>query len=539
MPLNALDLRFENCLIPSCVFWTSPHPPFQAKLPSTPAELAKLLAGDATAMDMANLEAAGLASIDKVVADIQGGKDEALPSLAALVMASEKNAVYLRTSGTLSLLCRRLLDAKEQCNDGSSQGGHEAAARLLSVLTAAASMEGKCKAVVLEEGALLEAVDVYVGKDGGQAHCMALRMATACFTQEDCAKALSNSTMVMDRLLSCFDGRSQPSLIEGMGLAASLLSDILLKPPGQKTLSSLPESSTPCVVVARQIQVLSSNETAAKECRQSLVGVLANMALVDSMRSRFIGEPVRALLGVCKGNNTAATWAFALAGLMNACLEPSMAVREDLFKAGACGVMLSVLSANDTLRKRLPPEIWSRSAGLLSRLVAQPTARDYMSQPDKAGIVSGALLNSQDQAEKEHLVRVLAGVVGGSNARVLLHQDLVRALTRLLPQPRTDGNIVTAESVCLPPTHKLSESYAVSVTKCLIHAVDGPWCEVVCEEQGAERLVSLLANSNDGPVRKNAAIVIAKLVKRGGKVADRIRALRGMEMIVQLGNRLV
>jgi len=492
--------------------------------------VAKIITGQASDSDMANLEAVGLASMEKVIADVKSGKEGALPTLATLVMASDKNAVYLRTSGTLSFLCRQLLD-----HDSMDE---KSITRILSVLAAAVSMENKCRVVVMEEGVLLHALEHFVSNRGGEAHCMTLRMASSCLANHDCGRVISTSKEVVQRLLSSLHGddASQPLSVEGINLAASLLSDILLLPSGQKTLSSIRDLEPP-QAVARQLQAVSLQY---KECRQTLIGLLANLALVEAMRGLFVGEPVRVLLATCKGGDTSASWAFALAGLMNACLEPTMAVREDLFRAGACDVMLSILSAKPELRKRIPQEIWSRAAGLVSRLVNYPEAREYLSYSEKAGIVSTALLSTSDQGEREHLVRILAALIDGTNARTLLDHDSVRSLTRCLPEPRKDiGSVVTAETVSLPPHQKISDVFAVSITKCLIHAVDSPYCSSFCDELGPERMVSLLANSKDGPVRKNAAIIIAKIVKGGGAVADRIRALRGMEMILQMGNRLV
>jgi hypothetical protein len=40
-------------------------------------------------------------------------------------------------------------------------------------------------------------------------------------------------------------------------------------------------------------------------------------------------------------------------------------------------------------------------------------------------------------------------------------------------------------------------------------------------------------------VRKNVAIVLARLVKAGGAAEAKIRSLRGVEMMVQLGDQLL
>jgi len=53
-----------------------------------------------------------------------------------------------------------------------------------------------------------------------------------------------------------------------------------------------------------------------------------------------------------------------------------------------------------------------------------------------------------------------------------------------------------------------------------------------------ERLITVLRDSDDGPVRKNAAICLAKLTRVPAAMED-IRKHRGMEMLRELGNRLL
>jgi hypothetical protein len=86
---------------------------------------------------------------------------------------------------------------------------------------------------------------------------------------------------------------------------------------------------------------------------------------------------------------------------------------------------------------------------------------------------------------------------------------------------------------------------AVSVTKCLMCVVskDGKAPEDLLQalvaEEGVERMVSAFANATDGPLRKNLGGALARIVKAGGPLAERIRALRFMEMMVQVGSRLL
>jgi hypothetical protein len=79
-----------------------------------------------------------------------------------------------------------------------------------------------------------------------------------------------------------------------------------------------------------------------------------------------------------------------------------------------------------------------------------------------------------------------------------------------------------------------------NVVKCFVVVMDSPLSAAAQRLfQGGllERLVSLLANNRDGAVRKNVAVVLAKAM-RLDDVKDRVRALRGIEMLVNLGPML-
>ena len=55
---------------------------------------------------------------------------------------------------------------------------------------------------------------------------------------------------------------------------------------------------------------------------------------------------------------------------------------------------------------------------------------------------------------------------------------------------------------------------------------------------GIAKLISAFANSSDGPVRKNAAICLAKLAKNPC-AREKIDHLRGMEMLMHAGRNLL
>ena len=77
--------------------------------------------------------------------------------------------------------------------------------------------------------------------------------------------------------------------------------------------------------------------------------------------------------------------------------------------------------------------------------------------------------------------------------------------------------------------------------KCFIHILDQPAGPAALQLYSAglpERIVALLANSKDTSIRKNSAIVLAKAMQGHPPANERIRELRGMEMMMQLGNQI-
>lgn len=79
-----------------------------------------------------------------------------------------------------------------------------------------------------------------------------------------------------------------------------------------------------------------------------------------------------------------------------------------------------------------------------------------------------------------------------------------------------------------------------NVVKCFVSVVNQPDSEAAKQLYAAgllERLVSLLANTKETTVRKNVAIVMAKAM-RNQAANERVRELRGMEMLMQLGSQI-
>ena len=89
----------------------------------------------------------------------------------------------------------------------------------------------------------------------------------------------------------------------------------------------------------------------------------------------------------------------------------------------------------------------------------------------------------------------------------------------------------------------MSAQLAGNASKLLIAALDDAAAPRAARLRAApqcalERLVALFANFREQSVRKNVAVAIAKAVREPAAMA-RVRELRGMEMLVQIGNSLL
>lgn len=486
--------------------------------------------------------------MDRIMSDVKGtkmGKDlnAALSTLAALVITSPNHAAYLRTSGTLEWLCQKGIG--DMTDRGQDLNGAHDVTKLLAVLLSAVEDDETNRLVLLRCGVLpMLSRRLGSGDEGKDAQDMALKVLQSCMQTDDCVKAVAGSEEMMQTILSSMTNATRAGVIQGI---AGLLRDALLTNAGKRVVLAL-KDGRPVDAVAGQL-VKTQPVESSKPLRETLCAALANLALVEGVRPSFAGLPCKGLLSVCRsGKDSAAAWAFALAALMNACLEPSMMVRRDLVAQGGVELCGSLLKAPVELRKKLGSSIWTRSAGLLARLSGCPEGQTRIMSSGVVNTVRDVLREGSDvpSVEQEHLCRTFAAVVAEANAAELMDAAVVAALVKLLPQPRVDpvDLTVTSETVSLTPKRTISDQLAASVTKCLIPVVT-PGMEnktvtsAFKEAQGVERIVCLLANAKDGPVRKNVAIVLARLMKGDAAAAERIRDLRGMEMILQLGNRLV
>jgi hypothetical protein len=290
----------------------------------------------------------------------------------------------------------------------------------------------------------------------------------------------------------------------------------------------------------------------------------------------------------------------ALAALMNAChgAEAGATTRAAAHTAGATAAAIAAIAntnssssssgcSSSVVTQDLVALVRSRHAGVLARLSSHLPALQLLCSSESVAVLAAALVRSAalggdlssnttatttasttvgatatkmtDSAltaardERDQLVRVTAAVARATSAtgastavgESLVHSGAVRALLSFLPPARSDAisGCATRDTVALAPLWRAPPALAGNVCGALLHLLgDSPAgadvAAVVAQSGGIERLLCLFANSADGPVRKNAAICVARLAKVP-ELKLRIEALRGMEMLVQAGRTLV
>lgn len=231
----------------------------------------------------------------------------------------------------------------------------------------------------------------------------------------------------------------------------------------------------------------------------------------------------------------------ALAAVANACKDCDRA-RAATLAAGGLVTVFSVLAGEAATATR------ARAAQLLARLVCddKQAALALRRSPKALPQLARRLLNSRNDewaaVERDALVRALAAALDADAVKRLIEQsrDFFPALARVLPEPRKDIDRVTANSVTWPPSAPIPAATACNACKAIIPALSDQNVATDLIADGAlERLVCAIANYKELPVRRNCAIVLAKIMALVPASKDRVRELRGLEMITTLGSDLL
>ena len=152
--------------------------------------------------------------------------------------------------------------------------------------------------------------------------------------------------------------------------------------------------------------------------------------------------------------------------------------------------------------------------------------------------------------ERDNVVRALAGVLQGKDTtpetiNEFLKRKGYELVLAQLPAPKRDLGSITAQSVCQTPANPPSANCAGNAAKIVLSALNSSDAEVrgavadtLIQREGLERLVCALANYKEITVRKNCAVTLAKAMAARPAAKERVRELRGIEMITTLGDKL-
>jgi hypothetical protein len=358
---------------------------------------------------------------------------------------------------------------------------------------------------------------------------------------------------------------------EGAAAAASLIQHMSLHEKGSTVVAELRTQSgewastvlLECISsYAHMCSGMASRSSVwSGHCLASLMGCLANVAQLPPQRQGFapIGSPpgyyttaIHQVVDMCMVSMHAGLWnedvAIVLGSALAACSNAAVG-QEDVTVALAAiklHVPLAriVFEAADLLNM-FPGDLHGRDWMLLSKLSGVPSCLlDIM--PQFTAVVKHFVWTQQPISKSSSLshdaiVRVIASVLTANKALIedFVHLAGVPALSRVLESAiaATKGTCAIERRnrmVCIGNACKVGISLADSSHHTA--ALDGGLLDALIEA------LKLTANADDKDMvgvtaRKNVAVALAKFM-RNTACSTRIRELRGMEILMQLGNKV-
>lgn len=508
-----------------------------------------------------------LSRVDKL-----GDSNESLAMTTAAMRASPEAQALCRAKGGVKALCELLganSNPAEPVDGVFDLDGHQPTssngtvkptcqrttkAIALSALAAATSGEPKSKAEAVQAGVLDVAAAALIQEE--DCAPMAAELVAELVSLEDASsEALSvaaNHVALLDGL-TAFVGKSQTAqgsaeLLTGVAYAARAMRDLVER--GSISSPAAVEAFAKALLFAdnqREDQHKIARSIRA-EIRDYSVTALTKLAREPVLRDCFavavIGQGASntacgILLNVAKTNKQPV----ALAAVSNAChdREAGARARDAAEAAGALALCVGVI-----LQKQQTPEFAARAAQLLAKL-ATPDSQTVQalrkSSKALSQLAANALASEDDdwmQIIADSIVRTCAATLDGETAAALPSTFFIN-LANCIPEPQSDLGAVTAQSITLPAVKVVLPATVCNACKALIVGLNAraQLAFDLVANCAHERLVSALANFKDHAVRRNCAIVLAKLIGSAPQCKDRVRQLRGLEMITTLGSDLL
>jgi len=347
-------------------------------------------------------------------------------------------------------------------------------------------------------------------------------------------------------LVEFLAGTKNPKVIEACAGALSILALTDIDRDFFYTTSSLFKRDvvSVCGTLLLNASTYTKKNPLTMETKEALTRLLANLMINSSFRKHLAKEDIirglLTVLGGAEGQISATTQSNALAALMNGAVQQDntpaevfQTVRSILVKLGAIPLLLLLLGMQDVKSNN---ELCVRAAGLLARCSLDSEGRKKLCEVHAFEL----LVDVVSMAEGDvlgHLIRVVAVCMkdGDKSLREVLRKK--NGGKKLVGIVQSAGKL--AKLGKLKKNKELS-TLVGNAMKTLIPCVQDVTDPIV-EEMAAlgliENVIEVLKGCNDGPVRKNTAIVLARLC-RHPKLNTKIRALRGVEILMTLGKEL-
>jgi len=253
-----------------------------------------------------------------------------------------------------------------------------------------------------------------------------------------------------------------------------------------------------------------------------------------------------------------------IASLMNACLEPSNAVRQAILNRDGLDLVLPEVRFSEEQRAAYDDKVTLvRKAGLLARLAGDASVQQQLMKPENyrpicqriaiapppppsAPTAAAAVVMAEKWLldERGHYARILANITKPSPEclAIGMEQGILASLLQIFPTPREEMGEVTALSVTLMPADMPSPLLLGNAARCLMPYAD---CTTSYAKElytnaslkAVEKLICAMASCPDIHVRRNMAILLAKGSRLPG-VREKLTELRGMQMMIELQDKL-
>jgi tetratricopeptide (TPR) repeat protein len=491
--------------------------------------------------------------IDKLMGKVVGNDGStiqvAFKTLAgALKGDDETGRIYLRSAGHFEKLLSCFMD---EAGSLLPKKRRKYDIGLLSALTAAC-VNRKNQQLFVKNGAfvVLEArvVELISTEDGEIDVDAAIAVGNFFETMVDHAlmqKRLQKEKhqQLIPCLVEILKGTENSTVTEAFAGALSVLA--LKTADAEQFYNSCSLFKRDVVEVAGTMLLRSSKErdkAAGAAAREALTRLLANLLLHPRFRKHVAKDDIiGGLLSVLAGeSDSAVTQANALAALMNGAVQHADtpesvygAVRSSLVKQGAVSLLLILLGMKGA---NLGAEVYTRSAGLLARCALDKEGRKKLCEAHAFELLVDVMSAANGPA-LGHLIRIVAVCL----------KDGDKTLRDILRKKEGSRKIVDIVKMAGESArkHKLKKDADLSNLvgngmKALIPClgdVNDPIVEQMSQMGLIENVIEVLKGCGEGPVKKNTAIVLAKLC-RHPKLNTKIRALRGVEILMSLGKEL-